>query len=188
MFRAQRRSPLGAASGSLARRAWTRASPDRLARGMFAPRMAVAARARQRTEHTFAGRERSAAPSGCRRGPRRCWVGGFDEGLIGVCSVRLLSARPVSPLGYGMLCLHDASCTMSADVVCHNPPIPCKGGMDALLRPHTSEPAISREALPCAVRRAMLSFCEAALPNICEKSCQIFLTIGSKSVTIIKQM
>jgi hypothetical protein len=57
--------------------------------------------------------------------------------------------------------------------------------MDALLRPHTSEPAISREALPCAVRRAMLSFCEAALPNICEKSCQIFLTIGSKSVTII---
>jgi hypothetical protein len=31
----------------------------------------------------------------------------------------------------------------------------------------------------------MLSFCEAALPNICEKSCQIFLTIGSKSVTII---
>ena len=57
--------------------------------------------------------------------------------------------------------------------------------MDALLRPHTSEPAISREAFPCAVRRAMLSFYEAALPNICEKSCQIFLTIGSKSVTII---
>ncbi len=56
--------------GSLARRAWTRASPDRLSRGMFAPRTAVAARARRRTEHTFAGRERSAAPSGCRRGPR----------------------------------------------------------------------------------------------------------------------
>ncbi len=97
-----------------------------------------------------------------------------------------LIARPVSPLGDGMLCPHDASCTLSADVLCHNPPIPCKGGMDALLRPHTSEPAISREAFPCAVRPAMLSFCEAALPNICEKSCQIFLTIGSKSVTIIK--
>jgi hypothetical protein len=23
---------------------------------------------------------------------------------------------------------HDASCTLSAEVLCHNPPIPCKGG------------------------------------------------------------
>jgi hypothetical protein len=43
--------------------------------------------------------------------------------------------RPVSPLEYGMIDPHDASCTMSADALCHNPPIPCKGGMDALLRP-----------------------------------------------------
>ena len=39
--------------------------------------------------------------------------------------------------------------------------------------------------IPSSQYRAMLSFCEAALSNICEKSCQIFLTIGSKSVTII---
>src|SRR5450755_2185898 len=84
----------------------------------------------RRTEHTLPAASCSGAVclGFCRR---RCW----DEGPFGVCNVGLLIARPVSPLGYGMICPHDASCTMSADVLCHNPPIPCKGGMDFWLRP-----------------------------------------------------
>jgi hypothetical protein len=148
--------------------------PDRLARGMFAPKTDVAARA------SFP-RRRLLGP---RPSARHEWEASMMVPSVFAASGGL-RARPVSPLGYGMLCPYEVSCTMSADVLCHNPPIPCKGSMDALLRPHTSEPARSRWALPCAVRRAMLSFCEAALPNVCEKSCPIFLTIGSKSVTII---
>jgi hypothetical protein len=46
-----------------------------------------------------------------------------------------------------MLCPHDASCTMSADVLCHNPPGPARG--DGLLaKAQTSAPARSREAFP----------------------------------------
>ena len=41
---------------------------------------------------------------------------------FGVYSIGLLRARPVSPLEYGMIGPHDASCAMSADVLCHNPP------------------------------------------------------------------
>jgi hypothetical protein len=129
------------------------------ARGMFAPRTAVAARA-------TGGRSTSLpAASGCGAVclglcRRRCWVGRWDEGPFGVCSVGLLIARPVSPLGYGMIYPHDASCTMSADVLCHNPPGPARGH-GLLAQTHTSEPAISRGALPCAVRRAMLSLASA---------------------------
>ncbi len=106
------------------------------ARGMFAPRTAVAARATGGPS----ARLPAASCSGavclglCRR---RCWVGGFDEGPFGVCSVGLLIARPVSPLGYGMICPHDASCTMSADVLCHNPPGPARGH-GLLAQAHTS--------------------------------------------------
>jgi hypothetical protein len=114
----------------------------------------------RRTEHTFAGRERSATPSGCRLCQRRCWVGGFDEGPFGVCSVGLLITRPVSPLGDGMIGPQDASCTMSPEVLCHNPPGPARGP-GLLAQAHTCEPARSRGAFPCAVRRALLSVASA---------------------------
>jgi len=121
------------------------------ARGMFAPRTAVAARATGGPSTSLPAASCSGAVclGLCRR---RCWVGGFDEGPFGVCSVGLLRARPVSPLGDGMICPHDASCTLSYDVLCHNPPGLARGH-GLLAQAHTSEPAISRGALPCAVSR-----------------------------------
>ena len=97
------------------------------ARGMFAPRTAVAARATggpsTRLPAASVPRRRLAAASA---GGAAGWAH-WDEGPFGVCSVGLLRARPVSPLGDGMIGPHDASCTMSADVLCHNPPGPARG-------------------------------------------------------------
>ena len=99
----------------------------------------------RRTEHTFAGRELQRRRLAAASAGGEARVGRWNEGPFGVCSVGLLRARPVSPLGYGMICPHDASYTMSADVLCHNPPIPCKGGMDFWLRPiRVSPPSAAR--------------------------------------------
>ena len=103
----------------------------------------------RRPEYEFTGRERSAAPSAWAKALGEARVGGFAEGPFAVCSVGLPRARPVAPLGYGILCLHDASCTMSVDVLCHNPPGPARGH-GLLAQAQTSEPARSRGAIPCA--------------------------------------
>ncbi len=142
-----------------ARRAWTRASPGAGARDVCAQNGCGRPRDR-RTEHTFAGRERSMAPSAWASAGGAARVGRWDEGPCGVCRVGLLIARPVAPRGDGRICPHEASCTMSAEVLCHNPPGPARGAWTSGSG-QTSEPARSRGAFPCARASGLCSLEQA---------------------------